>query len=304
MPAASRREPIDLDLAGVRRLTILVDFGDSLSTGDHLLLVQREAQQMKRLPAWQCAILAWRLSACAPRAEPAAAVLDAESQRIAVIDKAKDCVLAIFSPNGQGGGSGVVISPDGYALTNFHVVQPCGKAMQCGMADGKLYDAVIVGIDPTGDVALVKLFGRDDFPCAELGDSDQVRAGDWVFAMGNPFLLATDLQPTVTYGIVSGVHRYQFPVGHAAGIHRLPPDRRLDQPGQLGRAAVRRPRAADRHQRPRLVRETRPGERRRRLRHLDQPDQELPRATCTAAGSSITPRSAPGWAPTPKAASW
>ena len=59
----------------------------------------------------------------------------------------------------------------------------------------------------------MKLFGRDDFPCAELGDSDRVRAGDWVFAMGNPFLLATDMQPTVTYGIVSGVHRYQFPSG-------------------------------------------------------------------------------------------
>ncbi len=151
--------------------------------------------------------------ASAVQADPAAAILDAESQRVAVINKVKDCVLAVFSPNGQGGGSGVVISPDGYALSNFHVVLPSGKAMQCGMADGKIYDAVVVGIDPTGDVALVKLFGRDNFPCASLGDSDQVRAGDWVFAMGNPFLLATDLQPTVTYGIVSGVHRYQFPSG-------------------------------------------------------------------------------------------
>ena len=85
--------------------------------------------------------------------------------------------------------------------------------MQCGMADGKLYDAVIVGIDPTGDVALIKLLGRDDFPAAELGDSDQVQVGDWCFAVGNPFLLATDFQPTVTYGIISGVHRYQYPAG-------------------------------------------------------------------------------------------
>jgi serine protease Do len=85
--------------------------------------------------------------------------------------------------------------------------------MQCGMADGRVYDAVLVGIDPTGDVALVKLFGRDDFPHAESADSDLVRTGDWVFAMGNPFLLATDFQPAVTYGIVSGVHRYQFPSG-------------------------------------------------------------------------------------------
>lgn len=147
------------------------------------------------------------------RAEPTAATLDAEARRIAVMDKAKNSVLAVFAANGQGGGSGVVISPDGYALTNFHVVLPCGKAMQCGMADGRVYDATVVGIDPTGDVAVVKLFGRDDFPCAELGDSDKLRVGDWVFAMGNPFLLATNLQPTVTYGIISGVHRYQFPSG-------------------------------------------------------------------------------------------
>jgi len=141
------------------------------------------------------------------------AVLEAEAQRIAVMDRVKDTVLAIFPPSGRGGGSGVVISPDGYALTNFHVVKPCGHAMKCGMADGRIYDAVIVGVDPTGDIALIKLFGRDDFPCAELGDSDQVAVGDWCFAMGNPFLLATDLQPTVTYGIISGVHRYQYPAG-------------------------------------------------------------------------------------------
>jgi S1-C subfamily serine protease len=146
-------------------------------------------------------------------AAPDATVLEAESQRIALIDKAKDCVLAVFPTNGQGGGSGVVITPDGYALSNFHVVLSCGRAMQCGMADGHVYDAVIVSIDPTGDIALIKLFGRDDFPCATFGDSDRVRAGDWAFAMGNPFLLATDMQPTVTYGLVSGVHRYQFPSG-------------------------------------------------------------------------------------------
>ena len=55
--------------------------------------------------------------------------------------------------------------------------------------------------------------GRNDFPHAELGDSDHLRSGDGVFAMGNPFLLATDFQPTVTSGIISGVHRYQFPAG-------------------------------------------------------------------------------------------
>jgi serine protease Do len=146
-------------------------------------------------------------------AEPDQAVLDAEAGRIAIIEKAKPAVLSIFEAQGRGGGSGVVISADGYAITNFHVAQPCGAAMKCGMADGQVYDAVLVGLDPTGDLALIKLLGRDDFPCAEMADSDQVRAGDGVLAMGNPFLLSTNLQPTVTYGIISGVHRYQFPTG-------------------------------------------------------------------------------------------
>jgi serine protease Do len=141
------------------------------------------------------------------------AVLEAESQRVAVVAKVKDSVLSILAPSGGGGGSGVVISPDGYALTNFHVAKPCGNAMKCGMADGRLYDAVIVGIDPVGDLALIKLFGRSDFPSAEMGDSDRVQVGDACFALGNPFLLATDFQPTLTHGIISGVHRYQHPSG-------------------------------------------------------------------------------------------
>ncbi|HVW37926.1 MAG TPA: trypsin-like peptidase domain-containing protein [Pirellulales bacterium] len=147
------------------------------------------------------------------RAEVDPAVLKAEAERIAVMHKAREAALAIFSPGGQGGGSGVVISPDGYALSNFHVTKGCGDSMKCGMAHGGLYDAVIVGIDPVGDLALIKLFGRDDFPYAEFGDSDAVQVGDWAFCVGNPFLLATDFQPTITYGIISGVHRYQYPAG-------------------------------------------------------------------------------------------
>jgi len=141
------------------------------------------------------------------------AVLQAEQARIAAMAKAVKAAVSVFANDGQGGGSGVVITPDGYALSNFHVTKPAGQWMQCGMADGELYDAVLVGLDPTGDVALIKLQGREDFPCAELGDSDAVRVGDWCFAVGNPFLLATDFQPTVTYGLVSGVHRYQYPAG-------------------------------------------------------------------------------------------
>src|SRR5690348_2226953 len=112
------------------------------------------------------------------RADIDEAVLRAEAERVAVVAKAQTAAVAIFAADGQGGGSGVVISHDGYALSNFHVTKGSGDAMKCGMADGRMYDAVIVGIDPVGDVALVKLLGRDDFPHAELGDSDQVQVGD------------------------------------------------------------------------------------------------------------------------------
>jgi S1-C subfamily serine protease len=139
-----------------------------------------------------------------------------EDQRIAAIEKVRPSVVAIFAPGGKGGGSGVLISKEGYALTNFHVVEGSGPLMQCGLPDGVLYDAALVGLDRVGDVALIKLVPQtqgQEFPAAALGDSDKVQAGDWSLAMGNPFLLATDFQPTVTFGMISGVHRYQYPAG-------------------------------------------------------------------------------------------
>lgn len=141
-------------------------------------------------------------------------VIDAQQARIATIQKAMPAVVAIFDNEGKGGGSGVLITADGYTITNFHVVEGMGGAfMKCGLSDGKLYEAVLVGIDPTGDVAIIQMLGRTDFPVAEIGNSDEVQMGDWCYAMGNPFLLATDYQPTVTYGTVAGTHRYQFPAG-------------------------------------------------------------------------------------------
>jgi S1-C subfamily serine protease len=152
---------------------------------------------------------------CAPiaRGDVDPQVAEAQQHRIEVVKKFTPATIAIFDREGSGGGSGVIISPDGYALTNFHVTAPCGPAMKCGLPDGRLYDAVIVGVDPPGDVALIKLLGREDFPAAELGDSDSVQIGDWVYVAGNPFLLAEDFQPSISYGIVSGTHRYQYPAG-------------------------------------------------------------------------------------------
>jgi len=147
---------------------------------------------------------------------PAKVITEAEAKRLKAIETVRGAVVAVFARGGQGGGSGVLISSDGYALTNFHVVQPTGNFMQCGLADGVLYDAVLVGLDPVGDVALIKLMSKEKdkpFPFVVMGDSDKVKVGDWALAMGNPFLLATDFTPTITYGLVSGTHRYQYPAG-------------------------------------------------------------------------------------------
>jgi serine protease Do len=156
-----------------------------------------------------------------------ARVLAAEKKRAAVIEKVAPAVVAVMT----GGGSGVLIDDEGYALTNFHVVAAARSPfMKCGLPDGVLYDAVLVGLDKVGDVALIKLLPKKDksgkivapavkgqpvgkFPFARLGDSDKLQAGDWSLAMGNPFLLATDFTPTVTFGLISGVHRYQEPAG-------------------------------------------------------------------------------------------
>ena len=92
------------------------------------------------------------------------AVTATEQRQIALIDKISASVVCIFGRDGGGGGSGVLITSSGFALTNFHVTSGAGDFMKCGLNDGKLYDAVIVGIDPAGDVALIKLLGRDDFP--------------------------------------------------------------------------------------------------------------------------------------------
>lgn len=143
-------------------------------------------------------------------------LLQEEQERVAMIAQVAKSVISVFpSQKGGpiGGGSGVLISPNGYALTNYHVVQPCGMTMKCGLPNGQVYPTILVGVDPTGDIALIKLLGRKDFPFAQLGDSDWVEVGDETWVLGNPFLLATDFQPCVSSGIISGLHRYQYPSG-------------------------------------------------------------------------------------------
>lgn len=145
-------------------------------------------------------------------------VIQAEQERVAVLERIIPSVVSVFSLAGDNGGSGVLISSDGEALTNFHVVAGLGPFVKCGLSDGTINWAVVIGADPTGDLALIRLLGqrgefRDDFRPATFGDSDLLEPGDTAIVIGNPFLLGTNLQPTVTHGVVSGVGRYQYPSG-------------------------------------------------------------------------------------------
>jgi serine protease Do len=175
------------------------------------------AKKMMRFPFLIGLVVGWPWTALVGQ-EPAPPAIDdrvvaAQQQRVDAMKKASAPTVAVYGTDGQGGGSGVCISSDGYVLTNFHVSSPFGHRMRCGLNDGKMYESIVAGIDPTGDLAVLKMEGRDDFPAADIGNSDEVKIGQWCFAVGNPFVLATNLQPTVTYGLISGVRRYQYPSG-------------------------------------------------------------------------------------------
>ncbi|MCY2955758.1 MAG: trypsin-like peptidase domain-containing protein [Planctomycetota bacterium] len=207
-----------------------------------------------------------------------AAVQASQERRVATMARVAKAVCSVMAMDAPGGGSGVVIDPSGFVLTNYHVVGapdgrggenekqspiaaapkptqdelnawrnahpdqadadakvaserwqqewlaehlPQGKQQwrhkKIGLPDGELYEAVVLGIDPGSDLAVLRLLPKkagQTWPSCELGDSDQLLVGQTVFAMGNPFSLATDFTPTVTFGIVSGTHRYQAGEGN------------------------------------------------------------------------------------------
>ena len=102
----------------------------------------------------------------------------------------------------RAGGSGVIISKDGYVVTNNHVVDGATK-LRVKLNDGRTFAAKLIGKDSATDVALLKIDGDDDLPTLPFGSSDALRLGEWVLAIGSPF----DLQSTITAGIVSAKAR-------------------------------------------------------------------------------------------------
>ncbi|MDP7420521.1 MAG: trypsin-like peptidase domain-containing protein, partial [bacterium] len=101
----------------------------------------------------------------------------------------------------EGLGSGVIVDSRGYILTNNHVVGEADE-INVTLPDKRTFDAQIVGTDPETDLAVIKIDG-EDLPTATLGDSDKLRVGNWVLAVGNPF----GLKYSVTAGIVSALGR-------------------------------------------------------------------------------------------------
>ncbi len=104
-------------------------------------------------------------------------------------------------------GSGFIISDDGLVVTNQHVVGNNPTEIMLSTMDGSTYEAELMGSDELTDIALLKIQSDEPFPFIEFSDSDDVRVGEWAIALGNPFGLFEDGQPTVTVGVVSARNR-------------------------------------------------------------------------------------------------
>ena len=114
----------------------------------------------------------------------------------------KDQLLRVFPVEGVG--SGVIIDKKGYILTNNHVIEKANK-LKVTTTDGNIYDGTVIGTDPITDLAIIKIESKDALSYAELGNSEELKIGQIVIAIGNPFGL--DGGPSVTAGIISSLSR-------------------------------------------------------------------------------------------------
>lgn len=146
------------------------------------------------------------LSLLAPQNDPAQDVEAFSKKLRALCDKIRPAFVHMD------GGSAVCISPDGWVLTNHHVAGASGTAT-VHLAGGKAVTYDVIGHDPLGDVSLLKIRDAKDLPYLDLGDSDGLRIGQFVVAMGDPFVVGNPAQggnyePTITFGVVSAFHRF------------------------------------------------------------------------------------------------
>jgi S1-C subfamily serine protease len=137
-------------------------------------------------------------------------LLDAYSRAVtSVVEAVGPAIVSVSTGQGRdggdfetvGAGSGFVITPDGYIVTNSHVVAKA-REVRAAFVDGRRLDATVIGSDPPTDLAVIRVSGAS-FPYAELGDSSALRVGQLVIAVGNPF----GFQSTVSTGVVSALGR-------------------------------------------------------------------------------------------------
>jgi len=133
----------------------------------------------------------------------------------------------------RGSGSGIIISADGYIVTNNHVVENASQ-VTVGLFDKRTFEATVVGTDPLTDLAVVKIDAKN-LPVSYLGDSDNLKVGQWVMAIGNPLSLAS----TVTAGIVSAIGRGQLGlIRDSYGVENFIQTDAAINPGNSGGALV------------------------------------------------------------------
>ncbi len=124
-----------------------------------------------------------------------------------------------FNQRLQNAGSGFIVSPEGYCVTNDHVA---GRASEIviTMSDGSKHNAKVIGSDPVTDITLLKVESDKPLPYLKLGNSDDVIVGEWSIAFGNPFgLFTSTAKPTVTVGVISATHMFLEP-SQSGGIYR------------------------------------------------------------------------------------
>ena len=120
-------------------------------------------------------------------------------------------------------GSGYIISPEGYIITNDHVAGNASR-ITVTLTDGKSYDAELIGSDPVSDIALLKIDG-EKFPYIEPGNSDEIIIGEWVIALGNPFgLFEVNDKPTVTVGVISATGMNREPINDRYYLNMIQTD--------------------------------------------------------------------------------
>ncbi len=150
-------------------------------------------------------------------------------------DQEQDFFFPFFKeqPQQRGSGSGIIISSDGYIVTNNHVVEKA-RNVNVGLFDKRTFTAKVIGTDPLTDLAVIKI-DANDLPVSYLGDSDSLKVGQWVMAIGNPLSLAS----TVTAGIVSAIGRGQLGlIRDSYGVENFIQTDAAINPGNSGGALV------------------------------------------------------------------